>query len=84
MKKIYILGGGTFSPVRAHLSLATPAFGETVKKLDELLFLKNVNLDWHKKNVSYQLYDVKLMLTKIISYIDKTFDLKSKTGGYVS
>ena len=39
MKKIYILGGGgTFSPIRAHLSLATPAFGETAKKLDELLF----------------------------------------------
>ena len=27
--------------------------------------MKNVNLDWHKKNVSYQLYDVKLMLTKM-------------------
>ena len=33
MKKIYILGGGTFNHVRNHLSLATPAFGETAKSL---------------------------------------------------
>lgn len=33
MKKIYILGGGTFNHVRNHLSLATPAFGATAKLL---------------------------------------------------
>ena len=31
MKNIHILGGGTFSHVRNHLSLATPAFGQTAK-----------------------------------------------------
>lgn len=28
-KKIVVIGGGTFEPVRAHLSLSAPAFGET-------------------------------------------------------
>jgi len=37
MKKIHILGGGTFSHVRTHLALATPAFGTTAKEL-ALLF----------------------------------------------
>lgn len=33
MKKIVLIGGGTFSHVRNHLSLAAPAFGTTVKTL---------------------------------------------------
>lgn len=36
MKKIYILGGGTMSHVRNHLSLCTPAFGETAIRLETL------------------------------------------------
>lgn len=32
-QKIYILGGGTFMHVRAHMSLSAPAFGETARKL---------------------------------------------------
>lgn len=32
-QRIYILGGGTFTHVRAHMSLAAPAFGETAIKL---------------------------------------------------
>ncbi len=36
MKKIYILGGGTFSHVRNHFSLAAPAFGETARQLHKL------------------------------------------------
>ena len=36
LKKVYILGGGTFSYVRAHLALAMPAFGETAKKIEQL------------------------------------------------
>ena len=32
-KRIYILGGGTFTHVRAHMSLAAPAFGETAINL---------------------------------------------------
>ena len=34
-KKMHIIGGGTFSHVRCHLSLAAPAFGQTAKKLYE-------------------------------------------------
>lgn len=55
MKKIYVLGGGTFSHVRNHLSLATPAFGETARAI-------------HKKLCSMLdpgEYDVNLVLTKM-------------------
>lgn len=31
--QIHILGGGTFSHIRNHMSLATPAFGETARQL---------------------------------------------------
>ena len=41
MKKIYILGGGTFNYVRNHLALAAPAFGETARKL-KTLFNKEI------------------------------------------
>lgn len=37
MKRILILGGGTFNPVRNHFALAAPAFGKTARKLKELL-----------------------------------------------
>ncbi len=37
MKKTYILGGGTFQPIRNHLSLSAPAFGSTAKHLHVLL-----------------------------------------------
>lgn len=37
MKKIYIYGGGTFSHVRAHMSLAAPAFGETARHLTRVI-----------------------------------------------
>lgn len=36
MKKIIILGGGTFEPIRNHLSLAAPAFGTTARYLTNL------------------------------------------------
>lgn len=52
MKKVVILGGGTFSKVACHLSLATPAFGTTAKKLFELFKLNSPN-------------PVKLVLTKM-------------------
>lgn len=32
-KKIHIIGGGTFSHVRCHLSLAAPAFGKTARHI---------------------------------------------------
>lgn len=37
MKRTIILGGGTFEPIRNHLSLSAPAFGTTAVKLNELL-----------------------------------------------
>lgn len=33
MKKIIILGGGTFMPIRNHLSLCAPAFGRTAQQI---------------------------------------------------
>ncbi|MFZ3481844.1 class II aldolase/adducin family protein [Sphingomonas sp. 3-13AW] len=33
MKKIHVLGGGTFSPVANHLSLCAPAFGGTARQI---------------------------------------------------
>lgn len=52
-KKIVVIGGGTFNHVRAHLSLATPAFGETAKKIAKLCEDRFDNLD------------VELVLTKM-------------------
>lgn len=37
MKKILILGGGTFEPIRNHLSLSAPAFGTTARKIYDLI-----------------------------------------------
>lgn len=37
MKRVVILGGGTFEPVRNHFSLSAPAFGNTAIKLNELI-----------------------------------------------
>lgn len=36
MKRVVIIGGGTFSHVRSHLALAAPAFGTTAKQLAAL------------------------------------------------
>jgi hypothetical protein len=35
-KKIVVLGGGTFSHVRAHLALAAPAFGTTARQIAKM------------------------------------------------
>ena len=35
MKKVHVIGGGTFSDIRTHLALCAPAFGYTAKKLNE-------------------------------------------------
>lgn len=52
-KKIVIIGGGTFSHIRAHLALATPAFGATAKQLYEKCQKRFMNMD------------VELILTKM-------------------
>lgn len=61
MKKIYILGGGTFNYVGNQLALSAPAFGETARKLKNLFNkeLKNKGLDKE--------YQVELVLTKMAS-----------------
>jgi len=62
MKKIHIIGGGTFSHVRNHLALAAPAFGGTARKLHELL-APHMD-DQHE-------YDVNLHLTKMADHRSK-------------
>lgn len=37
MKRVVILGGGTFEPVRNHFALSAPAFGNTAIKLHKLI-----------------------------------------------
>ncbi len=37
MKRVVILGGGTFEPVRNHFALSAPAFGSTAIKLHKLI-----------------------------------------------
>jgi hypothetical protein len=55
-KKVIIMGGGTMSHVRTHLSLCTPAFGTTARKLAELCKAKFTNMD------------VQLFLTKMADH----------------
>jgi hypothetical protein len=44
-KKIVVLGGGTFSHVRAHLALAAPAFGTTARQIAEMCEKRFDHLD---------------------------------------
>jgi phosphopantothenoylcysteine synthetase/decarboxylase len=37
MKKVVILGGGTFEPIRNHLALSAPAFGNTAIQIHKLI-----------------------------------------------
>jgi hypothetical protein len=59
MKKIHVLGGGTFSHVRSHLALATPAFGETARSIARTMthLCENTEVDYN--------YEVVLHLTKM-------------------
>lgn len=60
MKTIHIIGGGTFSHVRAHLALGMPAFGETAIKLAELVKQEVANQAIGSEN-----FEVKLHLTRM-------------------
>lgn len=44
-KKIVVLGGGTFSYVRAHLALAAPAFGTTARQIAKMCEKRFDHLD---------------------------------------
>ena len=63
---ITVLGGGTFSHVRNHLSLAAPAFGETSRSLYNIIdkWIDDYDYRMNDYNVLFQ-YDVQLMLTKM-------------------
>lgn len=52
-KKVIVLGGGTFSHVRAHMALSAPAFGETARFLAK------------EATKMYDHLDVELVLTKM-------------------
>lgn len=62
-QKIHFIGGGTFSHVRSHLALATPAFGTTVRYLYK---------DWSSINNSIEPV---LHLTKMASPSHQTDDI---------
>ena len=72
-KRTIIIGGGTFNPVRAHLSLATRAFGTTARRLHELLpdselFLTKMADPTHSKLISND--DVAIFIDTLLT--DKT------------
>ncbi len=64
MKKIAIIGGGTLSPIRNHLSLCAPAFGGTAKKLFELMSKKLFEL-MNNEPLLTSGYHIQLHLTKM-------------------
>lgn len=51
IRKTIILGGGTFQPIRNHLSLAAPAFGNTARQITEI---------YKKNKVIYESYLTKM------------------------
>ena len=55
MKNIEIIGGGTVSHVRNHLALTAPAYGNTARKLEDILLDDDNALD----------YEINLHLTKM-------------------
>lgn len=75
MKKIYIVGGGTFNYVRNHLAFS--AFGETARKLKKLFEKELKTKDLQKE------YEVELILTKMADHKSKIItnnDLDSYLG----
>ncbi len=55
-KKIYIVGGGTFNFVRAHLALAAPSFGSTARLIKNIL---------EEDSEVRRVFDIELCLTKM-------------------
>lgn len=66
VKKIVIIGGGTFSPIRNHLSLCAPAFGKTARQLGDMFNSKLIGTP------DDEVYKVDVYLTKMA---DPTSDL---------
>lgn len=60
MKKIHVLGGGTFSHVRSHLALSTPAFGGTARAI-----VDHFNHELKSQMIGEERIEVVLHLTKM-------------------
>ena len=70
-RHIYILGGGTFSYVRNHLALATPAFGQTARKINDLVREQMTAFEYFPPNKStpQQIFGPpRLCLTKMANH----------------
>jgi ribulose-5-phosphate 4-epimerase/fuculose-1-phosphate aldolase len=73
-KEIIVLGGGTFSPVRNHMSICAPAFGTTAKKIYEKLSSDKAHLVLTKMADSSS----KLITNEDVSkYIDELIEDKN-------
>lgn len=60
MKKIHVLGGGTFSHVRSHLALSTPAFGGTARAI-----VDHLNNELKHQRIGEERIEVVMHLTKM-------------------
>ncbi|RWZ87196.1 MAG: hypothetical protein EO766_11740 [Hydrotalea sp. AMD] len=71
MKKIHIIGGGTISHVRNHLSLIAPAWGTTARQINRLIenWINEYEYKWDYNNPIE--YDWNLHLTKVADYESK-------------
>jgi hypothetical protein len=73
MKRIIILGGGTFNPIRNHLSLAAPAFGTTAKNIWFALTYQEIKSEIKLTKMADS--ESKLMSNQDVSdYIDTLLD----------
>lgn len=67
-KRVIIIGGGTFQPIRNHLSLAAPAFGYTAKSIHKLIKGSELYLtkmaDWTSKLVTNE--DVESFILELV------------------
>ncbi|HEU5114150.1 MAG TPA: class II aldolase/adducin family protein [Candidatus Paceibacterota bacterium] len=73
-KLVHVVGGGTISPVRAHLALCAPAYGTTARKIAKLARAQSDSMD------------VILHLTKMADHesrIETNADLKALALGLV-
>jgi hypothetical protein len=71
MKKVIIIGGGTFNHVRSHLSLAAPAFGATARELFNL------------SKVKFDKMDSLLYLTKMADPVNSTLVTNEDVAQFV-
>jgi hypothetical protein len=72
IKNVHIIGGGTFSHIRNHLALSTPAFGTTARQLNKLVetWIDDYDYRMNDYNVPYT-FDNHIHLTKMADYESK-------------